>query len=166
MPTSAAQAPRGDATSKQDDSSACNWLFADTADFIYTRQNASYSTLRFFFFSIIKSASYPFVCSLKNRDTSQLCNWRDLHINWQLQQWYCDSGLECRHQIAESQYWWRQSGHSLVRKWNNFIISHYHPHKHSMSLKVIAATQQCLNTILPCIVIWLSLKVSTSARGV
>lgn len=34
MPTSAAQAPRGDATSKQ----ACNWLFGDTADFIYTPQ--------------------------------------------------------------------------------------------------------------------------------
>lgn len=38
MPTSAAQAPRADAMSKQDNSFACNWLFGDTADFIYTRQ--------------------------------------------------------------------------------------------------------------------------------
>lgn len=58
MPTSAAQAPEGDAMSKQDNSSACNWLFGDTADFIYTQQMLLTQRQGFFCYQI----SELFIC--------------------------------------------------------------------------------------------------------
>lgn len=65
MPTSAAQAPWGDATSKQ----ACNWLFGDTADFIYTRQMLLTQSWDFFFSFVIKFDKLSICIAFKNGDT-------------------------------------------------------------------------------------------------